>query len=211
MLKSVSIPISLSIFYIYIYSLRYHSPNASSFYSFTAPSSTPNLNLNLNLDTPPLTPRCPNKPTNILANPGFEDARDMSGWTHVVGGDARRGMPSMIDSHTGDWAYFATGSSPNEPWSITLSQSVGVMPRRSYTVTLWSKQEGAGNCVGKVKWGEKDLIEFVPGEEWGMESVMFGVAEKSEGELAIGFECEGGGEGKGVLVDDVGMMIGWAP
>jgi hypothetical protein len=120
-------------------------------------------------------------------------------------------MPSMIDSHTGDWAYFATGSSPNEPWSITLSQSMGVVPRRSYTVTMWSKQEGAGNCVGKVKWGEKDLIEFIPGEEWGMESVMFGVAEKSEGELAIGFECEGGGEGKGVLVDDVGMMIGWAP
>jgi hypothetical protein len=135
----------------------------------------------------------------------------MHGWTQSFSSNTRLGLPTTSSPHTGARAYGATGSSPFSPWTVSLRQSVSVLPRRSYTVTLWMKQEDAGNCKGKVKWGDKQMMAFTPGLEYEMESVMFGVGKTGEGDVVIEFECEGGGEGKRVFVDDVGMKVGWAP
>jgi hypothetical protein len=118
-------------------------------------------------------------------------------------------MPTTSSPYAGTWAYAATGSASNEPWGIALSQSVKVVQRRSYTVRLWSRQGEEGNCVGKIKWNGKEMVEFVPGFEYERTSVLFPVGEAREGEIMIELECEGGGKGAGVWVDDVAMEVGW--
>lgn len=93
---------------------------------------------------------------------------------------------------------------------MTLSQSITVLPRRSYTVELWTKQTKEGNCKCSVKWAGEQKLKFMPGKEYGRRSVMFPVGnEDMVEEVAIELMCESGGEGGEVFVDDVSVEVAW--
>lgn len=64
--------------------------------------------------------------------------------------------------------------------------------------------------MGRVTWAGDGLVMFTPGTEFDDRSILFGVGEVGEAEVGVGFECERGGEGKGVYVESVSVEIGWA-
>jgi hypothetical protein len=91
-----------------------------------------------------------------------------------------------------------------------MSQHVAVTQRRSYTVVVWSKQDKEGNCQGSVSWRGNKVVDFTPGTWYDSQSIMFPVADVTDGDVAVGFMCQSGGDGAGFYLDSVSMKIGWA-
>jgi hypothetical protein len=124
----------------------------------------------------------------------------VEGWTQTTNGKARKGVTSTKNAHEGDYAFVASGG-------VVLSQSITVLPRRSYILEMWSKQTKEGDCVYNVKWAGITVLTFTPELEYGRRSIMFPVGhEVMGGDVEIEITCGSDGE---VHLDDVSVEVGW--
>ena len=134
----------------------------------------------------------------------------ISPWFITTRGVVNPYNPSQVgltisNTNTGAYSFRAQGSHGVYDWSLTLAQSVRVIPNQTYTLEVWAKQQTASNCVVRAIWSDWNNVvsTFTPATHWTKVQVPIVVGDVTNRFVAVELECRNGTSNFAGWLDDI--------